>query len=51
VRVEWQMRNNVLVEKPKRKYYHGRPRRWWENNAKIYVPETGNENVDWIHVA
>jgi hypothetical protein len=38
----------VLVWKPEEKRPLGRPRRRWENNINIDIPEVGCEGLDWI---
>jgi hypothetical protein len=48
-----EMRNehNILVGKPEGKRSLGRPRREWEDNARMDLREMGWEDVDWIHLA
>jgi hypothetical protein len=41
----------VLVGKPEEMRPHGRPRRRWEDNIKMYLRETGWEGVEWMHLA
>ena len=38
----------ILVGKPKGKRPLGRPRRRWENNIKVDLPEVGCGGMDWI---
>jgi hypothetical protein len=38
----------ILVGKPEGKRPLGRPRRWWVNNIKINLRETGWDGMDWI---
>jgi hypothetical protein len=40
----------VLVGKPEGKRRHGRPRRRWEDNAKMDVQEVGCGGVDWLEL-
>ena len=41
----------VLVGTPEGKTLHGRPRRRWENNIKMYHQGVGCGGVDWIELA
>jgi len=41
----------VLVGKPEGKRPLGRPRRRWEDNIKMFLPEAGCGGMDWIEVA
>jgi hypothetical protein len=41
----------VLMRKPERKRPLGRPRHRWEDGIRIYLRETGWENVQWIQLA
>ena len=41
----------VLVGKPEGKRPLGRPRRRWEDNIKMAVPEVGCGGMDWIELA
>jgi hypothetical protein len=42
----------VLVGKPEVKGPHGRPRRRWEDNIKMYLQEVGlGGGMDWIDLA
>jgi len=41
----------VLVGKPKEKRQLGRPRRRWEDNIKMDLPEVTCEGLDWIDLA
>jgi len=41
----------VLVGKPEEKRPLGRPRRRWEDNIKIDLPEVGCVGMGWIEVA
>ena len=41
----------VLVGKPEEKRLMGRPRRRWEDNIKMDLPEVGCEDMDWIDLA
>ena len=41
----------VLVRKPEGKRPLGRPRRRWEDNIKMDVPEVGCGVMDWIKLA
>jgi hypothetical protein len=41
----------VLVEKPEETKPLGRPRRRWDNNIKIDLPDVGCEYMDWICLA
>ena len=42
--------HTVLVGKPDGKEWLGRPRRRWEGNIKMNFIETGQEDMDWIHL-
>jgi len=39
------------VGKPEDKRLLGRPRRRWENNIKMDLPELGFGGMDWIELA
>jgi hypothetical protein len=41
----------VLVGKPEGKRPLGRPRRRWENNIKVDLPEVGGGGWDWMELA
>jgi hypothetical protein len=41
----------VLVGKLGGNRPHGRPRRRWENNIKMYLQEVGCGGMDWIKLA
>jgi len=41
----------VLVGKPEGKRPLGRPRRRWEVNIKMDLPEVGCEGMDWLDMA
>jgi hypothetical protein len=41
----------VLVGKPEGKRPLGRPRRRWEDNIKMDIPEVGCGVMDWIELA
>jgi hypothetical protein len=41
---------NILVRKSEGKRPLGRPRCRREDNIKMYLRETGLEDVDWIHL-
>ena len=41
----------VLVGKPEGKRPLGRPRRRWEDNIKMILPEVGCGGIDWIDLA
>jgi hypothetical protein len=41
----------ALVGKPEGRRPLGRPRRRWEDNIKIDLPEVGRGGVDWIDLA
>jgi hypothetical protein len=41
----------VLVRKPEGKRPLGRPRRRWEDNIKMGLPEVGCGGMDWIDLA
>jgi len=45
------MRNvhNILTGRPEGKRPHGRPRRRWEDNIRIYLREIVWEGVNWMH--
>jgi hypothetical protein len=43
--------HRVLVGKPKGKRPLGRPRRRWEDNIKIDLPEVGDGHGDWMELA
>jgi hypothetical protein len=47
------MRNayKILVGKLEGKRPHGRPRRMWECNIRMYLREIGCEVVEWMHLA
>jgi hypothetical protein len=50
----WGKRRGVyrlLVGKPKGKRPHGRHRRRWEDNIKMYLQEVGCGGMDWIELA
>jgi len=38
----------ILVGKPKEKRSLGRPRRRWEDNIKMDLPELGCGGMDWV---
>jgi hypothetical protein len=40
-----------LVGKPEERRPLGRPRRRWENNIKMDLPEVGWGGMDWINLA
>jgi len=40
--------HRVLVRKPEGKRPLGRPRRRWEDNIKMGLPEMGYGGMDWI---
>jgi hypothetical protein len=52
---EWEKRNvrvyRILVGKPERRRPLGRPRRWWVNNIRTALRETGWDGMDWIDLA
>jgi hypothetical protein len=60
MKVKWQchvtwlgeLRNahKILVGKPEEKKHHGRSRRMWKDNIKMYPTEIGCDDVDWIHL-
>jgi len=37
--------------KPEGKRPHGRPRRRWGDNIKMYLQDVGCEGMDWIELA
>jgi hypothetical protein len=39
------------VGKPEGKRPLGRPKRWWENNIRMDLRETGWDGMDWIYTA
>jgi hypothetical protein len=39
------------VGNPEGKKLLGRPRRWWVDNIKIDLTETGRDGMDWIDLA
>jgi hypothetical protein len=39
------------IEKSEEKKQCGGPRQIWEGNVKVYIKETGCEDIDWICVA
>jgi hypothetical protein len=41
----------VSVGSPKGKRPVGRPRRWWEDNIKMDLRETGIDGANWIQLA
>jgi hypothetical protein len=41
----------ILVRKPEGKGPLGRSRRWWVDNIKIDLRETGWDGMDWIDLA
>jgi hypothetical protein len=41
----------VLVGKPEGKRPLSKPRRRWEDNTKMDLPEVGCGNMDWIELA
>jgi len=41
----------VSVGKPEGKRQLGRPRRRWDDNIKIDLPEVGCEIMDWVELA
>jgi hypothetical protein len=41
----------VLVGRPEGKRPLGRPRRWWEDNIKMYLREIGIDGANWIRLA
>jgi hypothetical protein len=41
----------VLVGKPEEMRPLGRPRRRWEDNIKMDLPEVGCGDMDWIELA
>jgi hypothetical protein len=43
--------HRVLVRKPEGKRPLGRPRRRWEDNIKMDLPEVGCGGMDWIDLA
>jgi hypothetical protein len=43
--------DRVLVGKPEGNRQLGRPRRRWEDNIKMGLPEVGSEGMDWIELA
>ena len=43
--------NRVLVGKHKEKGQLGRPRRRWQENAKMYLLEVGWEGMNWTDLA
>ena len=43
--------HRVLVGKPEGKRPLGRPRRRWEDNIKIALPEVGESCGDWMELA
>jgi hypothetical protein len=40
----------VFVGRPEGKRALGRPRRWWEENIKISLKETGINRTNWIRL-
>jgi hypothetical protein len=48
-----EMRNSykILVEKPKGKRLHRRPRCRWVDNIRMVLREIGLKGVDWMHLA
>jgi hypothetical protein len=43
--------NRVLVGTPEDKRPSERPRHIWEHNIKMDLKETGEEGVEWVHLA
>jgi len=41
---------NILVGKPEGTRPLGRPWQRWEANIKMYLRETGQQVVDWMHL-
>ena len=41
----------AIVEQPEGKRPLGRLRLRWEDNTKMDLPETGQQGVDWFHLA
>jgi hypothetical protein len=41
----------ILEGKPERKRPLGRPRRRWEDDAKMDIKEIGWSDIDWIRLA
>jgi hypothetical protein len=41
----------ILMGNPRRKRPPGRPRRSWEDNIKMDLPEVECRGVDWIDLA
>jgi hypothetical protein len=41
----------ILVGMPEGKTPFGRPTRWWVDNVKINLRETGSGGMDWINLA
>ena len=41
----------VLLGKPEGKRPHGRLKRRWDNNIKMYIQVVGCEGMDWIELA
>ena len=48
---EWRGVYGILVGKPEGKRPLGRPRRRWEDNIKMDLPEVGCGVMDWIELA
>jgi hypothetical protein len=40
-----------MEPEPEGKRPHGRPRRRWKDNIKMYLQEVGWECMDWIELA
>jgi len=40
----------LLVGKPEGKRQLGRPRRRWDDNIKMGLPEVGCEGMDWVEL-
>jgi hypothetical protein len=43
--------HRILVGRPESKRPLGRPRRWWEDNIKLYIREKGINGTNWIQLA
>jgi hypothetical protein len=41
----------TLVGRPEDERLPGRPRRWWEDNIKLYHREIGINGANWIQIA
>jgi hypothetical protein len=41
----------VLVGRPEGKRPLERPRRWWEDNIKLYLRKIGIDGANWIRLA